>query len=399
MHTTLQNLQFWARGDFMKTANIVRWTACVVLLMVMIPASSFAGVFVSVTVAPPVLPVYVQPACPGDGYIWTPGYWAYGPYGYYWIPGTWVFAPEPGLLWTPGYWGWNAGFYVWHGGYWGSHVGFYGGVNYGFGYFGSGYEGGYWRDRTFYYNRSVNNVTITNVHIYNKTVINNRFENRVSYNGGRGGINARPGRFEETVAHERHFEPTGMQTQHERSAGSNRQFLASVNHGRPAVAATARAGEFSREVTPARAAGGPYRPENRGGENRSFENRPSQNRPPESQSRGVPRPANADRGMQRNDSYANNRGGQGHNAAPEIRERGNAAPRPSNSERGMQRTDPYANNRGGQGRNAAPEVRERGNAAPRSNASRQENARPRESAPRGEQQAHQGNGHDDKPHR
>ena len=35
-----------------------------------------AGIFISVGFAPPVLPVYAQPYCPGDGYIWTPGYWA-----------------------------------------------------------------------------------------------------------------------------------------------------------------------------------------------------------------------------------------------------------------------------------------------------------------------------------
>jgi hypothetical protein len=342
----------------MRISTVVRWAAFVVLLLA-IPASSFAGVFVQVTVAPPVLPVYVQPGCPGDGYIWTPGYWAYGPDGYYWVPGTWVMAPEPGLLWTPGYWGWGGGFYVWHVGYWGPHIGFYGGVNYGFGYFGSGYEGGYWRGRTFFYNRSVNNVNITNVHIYNKTVINNTYMNRVSYNGGRGGINARPGRFEEAAAHDRHFEPTGMQMQHEHAAGSNRELRASVNHGRPSVAATARPGEFSgREVTPSRA-GGANRPnhrsfENRGGENRSFENRGSE-------SRGVPRPQNSDRGMQRSDSYANNRGGQGHNPSPEVRERGNSGPR--------------------------------------GNGPRPENARPQGNGPRGGRESRSGNGHEDKPRR
>src|SRR5947208_14473522 len=158
------------------------------LVLLAIPASSFAGVFVSVGFGPPALPVYAQPACPGDGYIWTPGYWGYGPGGYYWVPGTWVLAPEPGFLWTPGYWGWGGGLYSWHPGYWGPHVGFYGGINYGYGYFGAGYAGGYWSGRTFYYNRSVNNVTVTNVHIYNKND-NNVRENRVSFNGVRGGVN------------------------------------------------------------------------------------------------------------------------------------------------------------------------------------------------------------------
>ena len=79
--------------------------------------AAFAGVSkapaqivaVSITVAPPVLPVYDQPPIPAPGYIWTPGYWAWGDDGYYWVPGTWVEPPAVGLLWTPGYWGWHDG--------------------------------------------------------------------------------------------------------------------------------------------------------------------------------------------------------------------------------------------------------------------------------------------------
>ncbi|HXU14353.1 MAG TPA: YXWGXW repeat-containing protein [Terriglobales bacterium] len=227
----------------MRTTRLIRF-AFFALMLVVIPASSFAGVFVSVTVAPPVLPVYAQPPCPGDGYIWTPGYWAWGPDGYYWVPGTWVMAPEPGLLWTPGYWGWSTGYYVWHPGYWGPHVGFYGGVNYGFGYFGAGYAGGYWRGRTFFYNRRVTNVTITNVHIYNKTVVNNVTVHRVSYNGGAGGINVHPRPEEERAFRERRFNGTNLQAQHEHAAAGNRASWASVNHGRPEVAATPRPSEF-----------------------------------------------------------------------------------------------------------------------------------------------------------
>lgn len=247
--------------------RILRLVRCSLfaLLLVVIPASSFAGVFISVGIAPPVLPVYEQPSCPGDGYIWTPGYWAYGPDGYYWVPGTWVLPPTVGFLWTPGYWGWGEGVYVWHAGYWGPHIGFYGGVNYGFGYFGSGYEGGYWRGRTFYYNRTVNNVTITNVHIYNRTVINNVNVNRVSYNGGHGGIMARPSPEQERWSHERHFEPTRMQMQHEHAASTNRAFLERENHGHPAIAATARPGEFhGRGVVASRPAGNFRQADDRG---------------------------------------------------------------------------------------------------------------------------------------
>ena len=83
------------------------------------PTVSFAQVSIglSIGIAPPALPVYVQPVVPGPGYIWAPGYWGYGAPGYYWVPGTWVLAPFVGALWTPGYWGWGNGAYFWHGGY------------------------------------------------------------------------------------------------------------------------------------------------------------------------------------------------------------------------------------------------------------------------------------------
>jgi hypothetical protein len=121
-------------------------------------AHSFAGVVVSITAVPPPLRVYVQPPCPGEGYIWTPGNWAYRAAGYVWVPGAWVLAPQPGYLFTPGYWAFVDGAYLWHRGYWGPHVGYYGGVNYGFGYPGSGFYGGRWEGGHFFYNRAVSNV-------------------------------------------------------------------------------------------------------------------------------------------------------------------------------------------------------------------------------------------------
>ena len=102
--------------------------------------------------APPPLPQYDQPLAPGDGYIWTPGYWAFGPGGYYWVNGAWVLAPYEDALWTPGYWGYAPTGYFWNAGYWGPEVGYYGGINYGFGYFGVGFYGGCWREHRFFYN-------------------------------------------------------------------------------------------------------------------------------------------------------------------------------------------------------------------------------------------------------
>jgi hypothetical protein len=241
----------------------LRFALAILLLILVMPAASFAQVSVLITVGPPALPVYDQPFCPGQDYIWVPGYWAYGDDDYYWVPGTWVLAPEPGLFWTPGYWAWSGDRFYFYDGYWGPHIGFYGGINYGYGYFGHGYEGGRWDGGHFYYNRSVNNVNVTEVHnVYNTTVINNTTTvNRISYNGGNGGINERPTPQEQAVAHERHVPPVPAQTQHVQAARAVPQLRASANHGKPAVAATPKPGAFTeRGVVPAKLAGAPYNP-------------------------------------------------------------------------------------------------------------------------------------------
>src|SRR5579864_8189315 len=161
----------------------------IALFLLPAPSSAQVAVGISVHIGPPVLPVYAQPPCPVEGYIWTPGYWAWRDDGYYWVPGVWVAPPRVGVLWTPGYWGWNEGVYVFHAGYWGPHIGFYGGVNYGFGYGGVGFVGGEWREGHFAYNTAVVNVNTTVIHntYVNKTVIvNNTTVNRTSFNGGPG---------------------------------------------------------------------------------------------------------------------------------------------------------------------------------------------------------------------
>jgi hypothetical protein len=98
---------------------------------------------------PPDLFDYDQPFAPGPFFLWIPGYWAHNPSGFFWVPGQWSRAPYYGVLWTPPYWGFSNGRYRFHSGYWGTHIGYYGGVNYGFGYVGVGFFGGYWRDHQF----------------------------------------------------------------------------------------------------------------------------------------------------------------------------------------------------------------------------------------------------------
>src|SRR5215831_6228370 len=244
-------------GFLVLTAAVTQLTGCVVRAGVAAPAPPLPPVYVApappaaevdvqANEPPPPLPAYEQPPCPVEGYIWTPGYWAWAPAGYYWVPGTWVAPPSVGLLWTPGYWGYVGGVYVFNAGYWGPHVGFYGGVNYGYGYGGVGYEGGRWDNGVFVYNRTVNNfgnVTIT--HVYEKTVYVEPGASRVSFNGGSGGTTVRPTQEEQVATHEQHVAAAPSQLQHERTASEDKALLASENHGTPTVAATTKPGEFA----------------------------------------------------------------------------------------------------------------------------------------------------------
>ena len=218
---------------------------------------------------PPPLPVYEQPPCPEEGYIWTPGLWRWGPEGYFWVPGTWVAPPQVGMLWTPGFWALTGAVYVFHAGHWGTHVGYYGGINYGGGYSGSGYGGGRWVNNRFQYNTAVSNVNVTNVHntyvdrtVINNVTINNTNVQRVSYAGAAGTPRTAPTRAESGAASEPHYAPTPPQAQHQVAARTSPLQNAVRNEGRPPVAATPRPSAFqAHEVTAAKPVGPAYHPQ------------------------------------------------------------------------------------------------------------------------------------------
>jgi hypothetical protein len=201
--------------------------------------------------APPPLLNDEQPPCAGDGYLWTPGYWAWGG-GYYWVRGVWLLPPRVGVLWTPGYWGFAGAVYAFHPGYWGPHIGFYGGVNYGFGYPGVGFAGGRWVGNSFAYNRSVNNVDTSVVHhTYDETVVNHVALNKVSYNGGPGGITAAATAQERAAAAEPHIPPTALQRQLSHQAAGNPALMARANDGHPTNGRPAAAVMHRAAVSPA----------------------------------------------------------------------------------------------------------------------------------------------------
>lgn len=215
--------------------------------MVAVPAAAQFALDIRVDFAPPPLPVYEQPPLPAPNYIWTPGYWAWEPdYGdYYWVPGTWVLPPRLGYLWTPAWWDWDDGIYLFHRGYWGERVGWYGGVNYGFGYTSQGFFGGRWDGGHFAYNRAVNNITNVNItNVYEERVNIDRRVSNVSYSGGPGGIHAQPTPEQRAAARGQRFDATPDQERHAAAAQGNRALFAADNHGVPPIAATPRPAVF-----------------------------------------------------------------------------------------------------------------------------------------------------------
>lgn len=327
------------------------------------PASAQVAVGISVRIGPPALPVYAQPICPGPDYIWVPGYWSWDQDGdeYYWVPGTWVLAPDPGLYWTPGWWGYDedGDDYLWHPGYWGPHVGYYGGINYGFGYFGVGFVGGEWRDRHFYYNRAVVNVNVTEVHnVYvnrNYRVVTNE---HVSYNGGPHGVNYRPTPEEQRWDNERHVGPTANQERHVTEARDDRALHYNDNHGRPPIAATQRPSEFS---GPGVVHSGPARNNN-------------QFHPPTNENR------------QRYQPQPNERRPERPNNQPPRNQ-------PNNQQEQRRNYNPPPNQQNERGnQHAQPEQRPHNEAQPRGN--QRPEAQPRNEQPRGNEGRGRDNGHD-----
>jgi hypothetical protein len=195
---------------------------------VQIPDSEpVADVEVRATEVPPDLQENEQPPCPDEGYLWTPGYWAWNAGGYYWLPGAWVQPPRVDVVWTPGYWEFVGAAYIFHRGYWAEHIGYYGGINYGFGYFGVGFAGGRWVNHAFAYNRSVSNLGARVTHnTYSESVHGNATFNRVSYNGGPGGTTSLMTAREREFTAERHFPATSVQRQYSTQAARTQALMA-----------------------------------------------------------------------------------------------------------------------------------------------------------------------------
>jgi len=267
----------------MKTIKSISVIFFFMLAMFIQPSTADARVRAVIVIrvrhAPPPLPYYEQPFCPVDGYLWTPGYWAWNGDDYYWVPGQWVEPPEYGYLWTPCYWGFSGGYYGFHNGYWGRNIGYYGGVNYGYGYGGSGFYGGRWSGHHFQYNTAVMNINrnvARNTYVDRTFVRDTRSVNRPSFNGP-GGVTRKPSARENVAMREKRTQPTSVQTSHQQASSKDRNQFVSVNKGRPAAANINKVnGQGSRPQTQQGSSASPRqanRPTNAVG------NKPATNRP------------------------------------------------------------------------------------------------------------------------
>ncbi len=227
------------------------YAACATLILFAVsaggfvsPASAQMPIAVSAPVAPPPLPAYAQPALPGAGYLWIPGYWAWQAGEYFWVPGYWSKPPRAGLYWTPGYWAWDDADhdYLFFNGYWSPKVGFYGGVDYGFGYAGDGYNGGHWQGGQFLYNRDENNVAGT--HVASFAEPSSGKASPVAFNGGAGGVQAFPTPEQLLMARDRRVRRTPEQIRQQDLASRLTTQRYDQNGGRPPIAATPRAAEM-----------------------------------------------------------------------------------------------------------------------------------------------------------
>ncbi len=177
-----------------------------------------------------------------------------------------------GVYWTPGYWAFAGGGWIWSPGFWGPSVGFYGGINYGFGFFGVGFVGGVWAGNTFAFNTAVTNVNtriVRNVY-FNRVIVRHGTivaggrvvgggtrvrsgtivgrgtvdrhgtirGSRVAFDGGHGGISARPTAAQRTIANGKRLGSTSVQRGHVAAAAQNRNNLLAFNHGKPPVTTT-----------------------------------------------------------------------------------------------------------------------------------------------------------------
>ncbi len=190
-----------------------RLARSILVLTLLAPAAAWPQVSVSINIAPPPLPLYAQPLVRGEGYIWTPGYWAFEGAGY-----------------------------LWHVGYWGNQVGYYGGLNYGYGYTGTGYQGGRWEGSVFRYNRAASYVDSRVVHnVYNSRVANGAQTARVSFSGSPARASARIPAAPQRPAVAAIAGPTAEQVQHEHTALTTPTQRAWVPHGTPQAQRPAQA--------------------------------------------------------------------------------------------------------------------------------------------------------------
>lgn len=94
-----------------------KWiTGALVAATLAVPA--FGQIHVYIGSAPPPIRYERRPPPPGEGFVWTDGYWGTQDGEYVWVPGRWQQAPYAGAYWShPHYDHYNQGWRM-HEGHW-----------------------------------------------------------------------------------------------------------------------------------------------------------------------------------------------------------------------------------------------------------------------------------------
>ena len=166
-------------------------SACALALglgAIALPDYAMAQISVSITLAPPALPVYEQPVLVEEGGIWAPGYWAYNQDGYFWVPGHLGAATRSRAALDTRVLGMGQRRLRLERRLLGRNGWILRRHRLRFRLFRTRLSGGHWQGQQFYYNTAVSHVNVTNIHnTYTQRIVNNITVNRVSFNGGTGG--------------------------------------------------------------------------------------------------------------------------------------------------------------------------------------------------------------------
>jgi WXXGXW repeat (2 copies) len=99
--------------------SILRLFGLAALIVLIASSRAHAGARVFLQIGPPAPLAVVAPVAPAPyGYVWQPGYYAWGGAAYRWVPGVWSRPPFSRAAWVAPRWGYGPRGWSFARGYW-----------------------------------------------------------------------------------------------------------------------------------------------------------------------------------------------------------------------------------------------------------------------------------------